>query len=172
MTMKWLTGALSAGLGLSVVAAFAAGEPTLPHRKAGLWELKTSMDEGAGPREQSMKMCIDASMEANTVLASISEHKKNCEKYDIKQEAGRTVVDMVCMFNERHVASLTEMDGDFSSAFKIKITSTTTDTKVSTQQSIIVKRTILQDGKYLSENCGELKAGEAEAPDGTKLLVQ
>ena len=39
---------------------------TLPTRKAGLWELKTSMDEGGGPREQVMKMCISEEMERLT----------------------------------------------------------------------------------------------------------
>lgn len=172
MRVTLMTGVLLASLAGPVLGETAADGPTLPQRKAGFWELKTSMDEGGGPREQAMKMCIDASMEANTVIASISEHKQNCEKYDIKTEGGRTVVDAKCVFNGRYVTSVTEMDGDFTSAFKIKIASTTSDTKASSQQSIVVKRTILQSGTYLGENCGDLKPGEAEAPDGTKLLVQ
>jgi hypothetical protein len=147
-------------------------EETLPERKAGLWELKSSMDEGRGPREQSIKMCIDATMEANTVKASLDEHKKNCEKYDVKKDAGKTVVDMRCTYNGRHVDSLTEMEGDFAKSFKVKIFSTTSDTRESTQQTITVKRTILQDGTYLSESCGDLQPGEALAPDGSKVLVQ
>lgn len=147
-------------------------EDTLPSRKAGMWEIKTSMDEGRGPREQSMKLCIDAEMEANTVKASLAEHKQNCEKYEIKRDGGRTVVNMVCTFNGRHVESLTEMEGDFSKSFNIKISSTTADTRESTQQTITVKRIILQDGTYLGESCGELRGGEALAADGTKVMVQ
>jgi hypothetical protein len=147
-------------------------EETLPARKAGLWELTTSMDEGRGPREQSMKICIDAEMEANTVQASLAEHKKSCEKYQIKKDGGKVAVDMTCEFNGRHVESLTEMEGDFANTFKIKIASTTSDTRESTQQTITVKRVILQDGKYLGEGCGELKGGEAQAPDGSKMMVQ
>jgi hypothetical protein len=162
---------LAAGLALLPVVP-AVAEETLPSRKAGMWELKTSMDEGRGPREQSMKLCIDAEMEANTVKASLAEHKQNCEKYEIKKDGGKTVVSMVCTFNGRHVESLTEMDGDFSKSFNIKIASTTADTRESTQQTITVKRVILQDGTYLGESCGELKGGEAMAADGTKLMVQ
>lgn len=164
--------AVSAILGLAPVFPAQAEDATLPMRKAGIWELKTSMDEGRGPREQSMKMCIDAQMEANTVNASLAEHRKNCEKYEIKKDGGKTVVDMTCSYNGRHVESLTEMEGDFAKSFKVKISSTTSDTRESTQQTISIKRIILQDGIYLGENCGELQPGEAQAPDGTKVLVQ
>ncbi len=154
------------------VIATHAETVSLPERKAGLWELKSSMDEGRGPREQSIKMCVDAAMEANTVKASIDDHKKNCEKYQVKHDAGKTVVDMTCTYNGRHVESLTEMEGDFSKSFKVKISSTTADTRETTQQTITVKRTILQDGTYLGESCGDLQPGEALAPDGSKVLVQ
>lgn len=163
--------ALAASVALLGTAAAVADE-TLPARKAGMWDIKTSMDEGRGPREQAMKLCISAEMEANTIQASLAEHKKNCEKYDIKTDAGKTVVDMICSFNGRHVESLTEMEGDFSKSFKIRIASTTADTRESTQQTITVKRVILQDGTYLGESCGDLRGGEALAPDGTKVLVQ
>lgn len=164
--------ALLIGLSLMTLAVARAEDATMPARKAGVWQLKTSMDEGRGAREQSMKICIDAQMEANTVQASLIEHKKNCEKYEIKKDGGRTIVDMICSYNGRHVESRTEMDGDFTSAFKIKISSTTSDTREATQQTITVKRTILQDGTYVGENCGDLRPGEALAPDGTKVLVQ
>jgi hypothetical protein len=173
MTITFVSrAALMLGLAFSTTVMALAEEATLPARKAGIWEMKTSMDEGMGPREQSIKMCIDAGMEANTIQASLAEHKKNCEKYTIKNDGGKTVVDMTCSYNGRHVESLTEMEGDFSNVFKIKISSTTSDTRESTQQTITVKRTILQDGKYLGTDCGDLRPGEALAPDGAKILVQ
>lgn len=174
MFVTCLTRVLVISFSISALPMPAAEAETvsLPERKAGMWELKTSMDEGRGPREQSIKMCIDATMEANTVKASLAEHQKNCEKYEIKKDAGKTVVDMSCVYNGRHVASMTEMEGDFSKSFKIKILSTTSDTRETTQQTITVKRTILQDGTYLGESCGDLQPGEALAPDGSKVLVQ
>lgn len=164
--------ALLIGLSLVSLAVAQAEDTTIPARKAGIWQLKTSMDEGRGPREQSMKMCIDAAMEASTLQASLIDHKKNCEKYEITKDGGKTVVDMICTYNGRHVESRTEMEGDFASAFKIKILSTTSDTREPTQQTITVKRTILQDGTYIGADCGDLRPGEALAPDGTKVLVQ
>lgn len=150
----------------------AAEETTLPARKAGIWELTTSMDEGVGPREQTMKICIGAEMEANTVSASIAEHKQSCARYEIKKSESGTVVDAECVFNGRNVTSETEMSGDFASAFSIKISSTTSDEKPGGKQTIVVRRRITQNGKYLGESCGDLKPGEAMAADGTKVLVQ
>ncbi|MBN9248245.1 MAG: hypothetical protein J0I81_12520 [Hyphomicrobium sp.] len=144
---------------------------TLPERKAGLWELKTVMDEGNGPHDQTMKLCIDGQMEKNTVSASVLEHKANCSSYDIKSAGGSTEVNSDCLYNCRKVMSTTTMSGDFKSAFEIKIQSTTTEPEQKTQ-SVVVKRTITQLGKYVGESCGDLKAGEAEAADGTRILVQ
>ena len=93
----------------------------MPARKPGLWELKTVMDEGNGPRDQTLKMCIDERMEQNTVAASLADHKANCAKYDIKVADGVTTAEGDCTYNERQVISHTEMKGDFKSAFEIKI---------------------------------------------------
>ncbi|MET0639448.1 MAG: DUF3617 family protein [Hyphomicrobium sp.] len=169
--MPWLIIPLAA---LSSMALPAAGEEatiTLPERKAGLWELKTQMDEGNGPQDQIMKLCVDGQMEKNTVLASIADHKANCTAYDVKASGGDTIVDSDCLYNGRKVMSTTNMSGDFKSAFKITIQSTTTEPEQK-EQSVVVKRTITQLGKFVGDSCGELKPGEAEAADGTRVLVQ
>ena len=48
-------------IGFAMCGAAAADTAKLPERKAGLWELSTTMDEGLGPKDQTMKICIDAS---------------------------------------------------------------------------------------------------------------
>jgi hypothetical protein len=35
-----------------------------------------------------------------------------------------------------------------------------------------VKRTIIQEGKFAGDACGDLKAGEAMGADGHKIMVQ
>jgi hypothetical protein len=162
-----LAGGLAAGLALPLRAE----EPAdLPLRKAGHWEIKTVMDEGFGPREQVLTMCIDADMERNTASASRQDHAKSCALYEIKKGTDATVVDAKCQFEGRNVESRTEMSGDFEHAFKILITSTTSGSERG--QSVSVKRTITQEGKYLGEDCGSLRAGEAMGSDGHKIMVQ
>jgi len=147
-----------------------AGDGQLPLRKAGLWELSTTMDEGLGPKDQTLTMCIDADMERTTAAASDEEHNKQCSKYEIRREGESTIVDMSCQYASRHVASRTEMSGDFNSSFEVKIESTTSGEQ--NQQTVSVKRTILQKGKYLGESCGDLVGGEAKGADGNRILVQ
>lgn len=144
---------------------------TLPTRKAGLWELKTVMDEGRGPFDQTFKMCVDERMEQNTAAASAVDHKTNCTKYEVKSADGMTTAEGDCLYNGRQVVSHTEMKGDFKSAFEIKISSTTSD-PTAKEQSVVIKRSITQAGNYLGDSCGDLKPGEAMGPDGNKIAVQ
>jgi hypothetical protein len=151
-------------------AAVAEDASALPLRKAGRWQMKTVMDEGFGPRDQVLTMCIDADLERSTAAASDASHKQNCSKYEIKKADGATTVDAVCVFEGRNVESMTEMSGDFQTAFKVSIKSTTSGQERG--QSIVVKRTITQEGTYEGASCGELKAGEAMGSDGHKIAVQ
>lgn len=156
----------------AIATATFANEETLPERKAGLWELKTTMDEGSGPRENAMKLCIDATMEATTVKTSFNEHKANCEKYEVVRSNDATTVDMSCKFNNRHVTGKTEMSGDFKSAFKVRIDSTTSDDAANDTRTVTVHRVITQEGTYVGESCGDLSPGQALTADGQKVLVQ
>ena len=169
--MKLTTAILlaAASVALQPAAAYAAGTD-LPLRKAGRWEQKTSMEEGGKKHEQTLTICIEAEMERNTALASDAEHKKSCSKYEVRKVGDTVIVESNCNMNKRDVESRTEMSGDFQSAFNVKINSTTSGMQDS--QSVSVKRVIEQQGKFLGESCGDLKAGEAMGTDGTRLMVQ
>jgi hypothetical protein len=169
------TTTLALALGLALLPARACAEEgvKLPLRKAGQWELRTIMDEGAGPRpEHALQLCIDAKMEESTAAASDVEHRTNCKSYTIKTEGSMTVMEADCDFGRQLVQSRTEMSGDFQKEFQIKISSTTTrgggDNK-----AVPINRTITQVGRYISEKCQDgLAPGEAIAADGTKMMVQ
>lgn len=157
---------------LTAVLPFAAARcAELPQRKAGLWEMTTVMDEGGGPKEQVLTMCIDAEMERNTVQASLAEHKSNCSRYDITRSGEKTLVDMDCEFSKARISGKTEMAGDFQGSFTVTIESTTARTG-DNAQTVTIKRSIKQVGRYVGNACGDLKPGEAQAPDGTKILAQ
>lgn len=171
MRFAWISSFALLSFALSFAAHSEDSAPSLPTRKAGLWELKTVMDEGNGPRDQTLKICIDDRMERNTVSASVADHKANCSKYDVKAENGTTVTDAECIYNQRFVVSKTTMSGDFAKTFEIKIASTTSDPNAK-EQSVVIKRTITQTGSYVGESCGDLKGGEAMGADGSKIAVQ
>jgi hypothetical protein len=151
-------------------ATRAGDDIELPVRKAGQWEMKTIMDEGNGPKEQLLTMCVDAEMEKNASAVSRTEHKESCKKYEVSELGDKIVVEAQCTFNGRDVVSRTEMSGDFAKTFQVKIDSTTSGSNGS--QTVTVKRTITQTGTYQGESCGDLKAGEARGSDGKKVLMQ
>jgi hypothetical protein len=152
------------------MSAATAGANDLPLRKAGRWEQTTTMEEGGQKHEQTLTICIDADMERNTAQASDSEHRKSCSKYEVKKSGDTVIVESTCNMNKRDVESRTEMSGNFQDAFRVKIDTTTSG--IQDSQTVSIKRVIEQQGKYLGESCGDLKAGEAMGTDGTKILVQ
>lgn len=158
-------------LGLSAPLTAFAEKTTLPTRAAGKWHIDTTMDEGKGPKKQSLTMCVDEQMEKTTAHASLREHQANCTKYEIKKVDSKVVVDAVCKYGRADVESRTEMKGDFKKAFTVKISSTTV-VPTSEGQSRAIKRTIDQVGKHLGADCGDLKPGQAMGTDGDKILVQ
>lgn len=154
----------------STATSNAAGAAELPLRKAGRWHMTTVMDEGAGPKERTLTMCIDADMERNTAANSKAEHEKNCSLYEIKKDGDATIVDATCLFDARKVESHTRMSGDFETNFDIEIKSTTSGTEYG--KPVSVQRTITQKGEYLGADCKDLQAGEAMGSDGSRVMVQ
>ena len=159
---------------LGNIAATAEEALDLPLRKAGLWDVVTQTDEGRGPREQQLTMCISEEAERNTVRTSSAENRANCKKYVVSKSSAGTLVEALCFYDDRKVSTHTELSGDFSTQFKVKVESAVSGNAPRAQggQPVDVRRTIVQNGKYLGESCGELKAGEAKTADGVTVLVQ
>jgi hypothetical protein len=146
----------------------------LPLRKAGLWEVRTQTDEGNGMRNQALTMCIGDAMERTAVRTSGAANRANCSMYDVKKTSDGTTVDALCTYDDRKVTSRTELHGDFTSVFKVKVESTTSGNAPKAQggHPVNVHRVIRQEGKYLGESCGDLKAGEGKTPTGNTVTVQ
>lgn len=162
---------LASAVYLAQPSPVSANEVELPKRQAGKWKLVTEMDEGRGPKAQTLTMCITDEMEASTVAAAKSAHQSNCGRYDIKREGDKTMVSSDCTYAVDKVTSTTEMSGDFKTAFSVKI-ATTTLTQPPSGNVIRRERTINQTGEYLGADCGDIKAGEAVADDGSRVMVQ
>ncbi|MEI9899095.1 MAG: DUF3617 family protein [Hyphomicrobium sp.] len=102
--------------------------------------------------------------------ASAAEHQSHCSKYDVKKDGSSFIVEATCKMNGRDVESRTEMSGDFQKTFAVKISSTTSG--IQDSQTVTIDRVIEQQGTYLGDSCGDLKAGEAMGADGSKVMVQ
>lgn len=146
----------------------------LPLRKAGLWDVRTETDEGRGVSKQALTMCIGEQMEQDTVRAGMTDNRSNCSRYEIKKAGDAVTVDAACTYDERQVTNHTELKGDFKTSFLVTVESSTQGKAPRSMggQPVDVQRKIRQEGKYLGESCGELKAGEAKTADGQLVTVQ
>jgi hypothetical protein len=109
-----------AGLFLSATSATALD---MPPRKAGLWELRMTMQGGSMP-QQTFQHCVDAEtdklMNANFAGGGPGQ---SCSKQDMRREGGAIVVDSVCIIGGATVTSHTVISGDFNSAYTVKTSS-------------------------------------------------
>ena len=109
-----------------LLAAFVAATPALaldmPPRKAGLWELKMSMESLPMPA-QAFQHCIDATTDKAMNDIGGGARAQQCSKQDM-QRAGNTItVDSVCNIGGATTTSRAVVTGDFNSAYTVKVTS-------------------------------------------------
>lgn len=154
------------------IACATSDAPEIPQRQAGMWQIKTEIDEGKGAVKQALTMCVDAALEKQTAEQSKTEHQSSCSRYDIKRDGDKTVIDAQCAYAVDEVSSRTEISGDFKTAFDVKITSTTLTRVPNRPDPITRTRVITQKGDRLGDSCGDLKPGEAKGEDGRPILVQ
>ena len=94
----------------------------MPPRKAGLWELKMSM-EGRSMPMQTFQHCIDAATDKAMNDVGGGMRAEQCSKQDM-QRAGNTItVNSVCNIGGATTTSRAVVTGDFNSAYTVKVTS-------------------------------------------------
>ena len=113
------------GLGLCLLAAVSAdnaGADDLPIRKAGLWEIKMARTGSPLP-EMTMQHCTDETTDKdmNNMVSPMA--KQICSKQDIQKTATGYLTDSLCSVGGVSIASHSEINGDFNSAYTVTTTS-------------------------------------------------
>ena len=104
--------------------ATASGPITMPSRKAGLWSQTIS----SGGADQTMKICFDADTDKKMAVWGQAMGDDNpCSKNSIVPIPGGFKIDSVCnMGAAGTITSTSTVSGDFNTAYKVKVASTTT----------------------------------------------
>lgn len=112
------TSLLVASLGLSP----AAGADSLPPRKAGLWESKTTTDDGT----MSAKQCIDAQTDqlAKNAVSGPGGAGDACSKQSVTKTATGYETESVCKFGPMSTEGKGVITGDFDSLIKMEMATT------------------------------------------------
>jgi len=148
------------GFALLVVLAGAvpASAADLPPRKAGLWEMKTTV---TGGQVISMQQCVDAKTD-DTMQAQAASAQHDCSKHDVHKSGNTITVDSVCMMAGKPRAARTVVTGSFDSAYDMTITRDAEDGS---------KRVINTEAKWLGPCAADQKPGDTIMPNGTKVNV-
>lgn len=113
------------GLGLCLLAAAPADHARaddLPIRKAGLWEIKM-VRTGSQLPEMTMQHCTDETTDKdmNNMVSPMA--KQICSRQDIQKTATGYLSDSLCSVGGVSIASHSEINGDFNSAYTVTTSS-------------------------------------------------
>ncbi|MES2602363.1 MAG: DUF3617 family protein [Pseudomonadota bacterium] len=139
-----------------------AGPVEMPNRKPGLWEIKVS----PGPQMPAMTMqqCTDATTDKDMAASFSPMAKEMCAKQDMQKTATGLVIDATCTVGGTTSVSRTEINGDFNSAYTVKVS-----TKGDGKQPEAVT---MMDAKWLGACKADQKAGDIVMPGGIKMNIK
>ena len=152
------------GLGLCLLAAAPADRAwadDLPIRKTGLWEIKMARTGSPLP-EMTMQHCTDETTDKdmNNMVSPMA--KQICSKQDIQKTATGYVTDSLCSVGGVSIASHSEINGDFNSAYMVTTTSHSDLGNKGTPRDTVTKI----EAKWLGACKPDQKPGDIVMPGG------
>ena len=152
------------GLGLCLLVAVPAdraGADDLPIRKAGLWEIKMARTGSPLP-EMTLQHCTDETTDKdmNNMVSPMA--KQICSKQDIQKTATGYLTDSLCSVGGVSIASHSEINGDFNSAYTVTTTSHSDLGSKGTPRDTVTKI----EAKWLGACKPDQKPGDIVMPGG------
>ena len=162
-----------AALGLLLVAPALAQDkpapPEMPARKAGLWEIKMTM-EGSGMRPQTSLQCIDAETDKLMNTFGGGLRQQMCSQQEVKKMGSGIIVTSTCDMGGVKMTSIGVITGDFDSAYTVKVTSKRQG-GVASPKAGPAETKMQLDAKWVSECKAGQKPGDMIMPGGVKVNI-
>jgi hypothetical protein len=160
---------------LIAVACVLCATPALaldmPARRAGLWELKMSFDNGGMPG-QTMRQCID--VETDRLMQSNfgGSPRQTCTKQEVAREGKTVVVDSVCRFAGVTTTSHAVITGSFDSAYTMKVTTWRDGAPPAPGLSVDGANHLTIAATWLGPCAAGQRAGDMMMPNGRTVNVR
>ncbi len=151
---------------LVTVPVTAAQAIDLPTRKPGLWELKMQRPGAAGD-DVTMQHCTDETTDKKMTAAVQPMATEACTKQDIQKTATGYVNDTVCNIAGMTTKSHAEINGDFNSAYTVKVTSQNENPLPGVPKNA----SMALDAKWLGPCKDGQKPGDIVMPGGIKMNI-
>ncbi len=150
-------GAACCIVAMCAASAFASD---LPVRKAGLWQISTTVTSG---HTISMQQCIDAKTDQIMQSRFASLPQRNCSKHDVQKSGDTITIDSVCSIAGRTTTGHTVVTGSFDSAYTMVLTSEV--------KGIPTPRHVTMSAKWLGPCAAGQKPGDMVLPNGKTVNI-
>ena len=139
----------------------------LPARKAGLWELKMTL-EGRGVAMPSIQHCIDAATDRQMNSMGGNGRAEQCSKKDVQVSGNTVTVDSVCEIGTGMTAtSHAVITGDFNSAYVVKVNSR----RAGGPAGVPGETNMTIEAKWLGPCKADQKPGDIVMNNGMKMNI-
>ena len=154
--------AILAAIGFAAPAV--ADDLNLPARKPGLWVIQ--MSRATGAPMMTTKLCLDAASDKALMAKGMAMGGSNCQNTSINRSGATITTDGVCKMGPMTIKSHTILSGDFQSSYTVDSVSDTTG-----GSPMMPKHSETKQIATWSGDCGDLKPGDMQMPNGMKMNI-
>ena len=151
-----------------IICAVPAQALDFPARKAGLWEMKMSMEGGAMPATV-MQHCVDAATDRQMQQMGANMRTENCSRQDVRRSGSTITIDSVCRLGDVTTTSQGTVTGSFDSGYTMKMTSKRAGGPPVPGMPAETRMTI--EAKWTGACKSDQKPGDVIMPNGMKMNV-
>lgn len=154
-------------IALALCCAWPAAALDLPPRKAGLWELQTTLDDLRAP-PRVMQQCIDAATD-KLMSDNFDSGQDICARNEIRKSGSAIVAESSCKTGDVATTTRATYDGNFDSAYTVKVSMIQEGGAAGPPRGGTTNMTI--EAKWMGPCKAGQKPGDIEMPGGTKMNV-
>ena len=148
----------------------------LPPRKAGLWEITTTIDKQKPGAEASDKsksspsiaaqMCLDAATDRDLMNYGLKLTEGRCQKLTTKRDGKSYIIEADCTFGGKASKTRTVITGDLQSAYTMRMEGTLEGGSKGPQSMLTT-----QVATWKSAECPGMKPGDISLFGGVKMNI-
>jgi hypothetical protein len=148
---------------LVLIYASPAWADELPSRRAGLWEVKMSI-ENSKTLPQVVKQCVDAATDQLMLSSAGPFSAAACPKREVQTSSDSMTINSTCTIGGKAATAHAVITGSFDSAYTMTITSEMADVADS-------KMIMTIEAKRLGPCSGDQKPGDVIFSDGRNINI-
>jgi hypothetical protein len=158
---------LLAAAALAAPAAVDAQTLDLPPRKAGLWEIATTVEKPKGAPAFTAKVCINAATDRELMDYGLKLTGNSCKSVTTRRDRESLIIDTDCTVGGKAARSHTVITGDLQSAYTLRLEGTMDGGSKGPQATVMT-----QAATWKSADCPGMKPGDMTMFGGIKVNIK